>query len=246
MFIIEIHMHMEKRSLYWKGTQLLLYVFYRDRYIVLITTKAILDGSRITSIGTNRGFVWSTPWCQNNELLDAYVNANYVRSDFWAVGEIYFRFSVWRIVTTTLLHRLHKFPVTTISSNWRHFHLSVEQRYNETRLYNFQVRSILCWRHDMETLSALLALCRGQRANNVRFWCSYYVSRNKLLNKQSSDERFKTLWRSCDATVMKTNMQGICFLTRTKVTCTLSLTNLGCISHAFTIQSSKHIILDPY
>ena len=59
---------------------------------------------------------------------------------------------------------------------------------------------------------AWLALCEGnppvmgvfsvQRANNVTLWCFFAVGLNKLLNKQSSCQWFKTPWHSSGIVVM--------------------------------------------
>ena len=61
------------------------------------------------------------------------------------------------------------------------------------------------WYHsDMETLSALLALCEGtgefpsQRASNEQIWCWFYVSPNKVLKKWLSGWKVETPWRSRD------------------------------------------------
>ena len=62
------------------------------------------------------------------------------------------------------------------------------------------------WRHDWETLSALLALCEGnppvtgefpsQRTSNLELWCCHCVSLKKMLNKQSSCRWFQASWYS--------------------------------------------------
>ena len=68
------------------------------------------------------------------------------------------------------------------------------------------------WCHDMEMLSALLALCDGkplvtggfpsQRASNISFGVFFDVSLNKLLNKQLGCQLLKASWSSCDITVI--------------------------------------------
>ena len=69
-----------------------------------------------------------------------------------------------------------------------------------------------CWRHQMETFSALLALCAGnshvtreftsQRAVTLSFDVFFDLRLNKRLSKQSRRRWFKTLssslWRHCN------------------------------------------------
>ena len=69
------------------------------------------------------------------------------------------------------------------------------------------------WRHQMETVSALLAICEGnppvtggflsQRASNTGFDDSFDVSLNKRLSKQTSRQWKETpgysFWRHCNA-----------------------------------------------
>ena len=67
------------------------------------------------------------------------------------------------------------------------------------------------WRHEMETLSALLTLCEGippvtgrlasQRPMTL-FGVFFDVRFNNLLNKQSCSRYFETTWRSVDVTLM--------------------------------------------
>ena len=79
--------------------------------------------------------------------------------------------------------------------------------YQHIRLVlSFRISIATCtWRrHDVDTLSTLLALCEGnppgtggflsQIASNAEIWCLFYIHLNKLLSKQS--------WRLSDATVM--------------------------------------------
>ena len=69
---------------------------------------------------------------------------------------------------------------------------------------NFEARS--WWRHQMETVSALLALCAGnspvtgefpsQRPVKRSFDVFFHLSLNKRLSKQSRRWWFETIWRS--------------------------------------------------
>ena len=64
------------------------------------------------------------------------------------------------------------------------------------------------WRYYMKTLSASMAICKGdrppvdspQRAGNAELWCD--LCWNKLLNKPLSCPWFETSWIFCDVTVM--------------------------------------------
>ena len=68
------------------------------------------------------------------------------------------------------------------------------------------------WRHDMETSFPLLAFCGGIHRSVVdyphigpvmrSFDVSINVSLINMHNKQSSFQRFETLWRLCDAGVI--------------------------------------------
>ena len=83
-------------------------------------------------------------------------------------------------------------PVIKISSKWRHF--------------------CFIWRHPMEAVSALRALCEGnppvtigfpsQRTSNAGFDAFFDIILNKRLNKQSIRQWFETsvcsLWRHCN------------------------------------------------
>ena len=68
------------------------------------------------------------------------------------------------------------------------------------------------WRHDMETLSSLLAPCEGnplvtggfpsQIAANADPWCLFEVRLNQVLNKYSIGRRSEMPWRTGDSTLM--------------------------------------------
>ena len=86
-------------------------------------------------------------------------------------------------------------------------------RIDELFEVSYEYFGLSLWPHQMETFSALLALGVGnppvisgfpsQRASNTDLWCSFAVSLNKLLNKQSIDQRFQTTpWRSFGVDVM--------------------------------------------
>ena len=74
-------------------------------------------------------------------------------------------------------------------------------------------KGIPWWRHQMETLSALLAICAGnspvpgefpaQRPVTRSFYVFFYLSLNKRLSKQPRGWWFETpswsLWRHCNA-----------------------------------------------
>ena len=57
-------------------------------------------------------------------------------------------------------------------------------------------------RQDMETGGWIHRRFPSQRANVKEFWCSFAVSFNELLSKQSNCRRFEMSWRSCDVTVI--------------------------------------------
>ena len=58
----------------------------------------------------------------------------------------------------------------------------------------------LWWRHQMEKISALLAICAGNspvtKANDAELWCFFYLHLNKRLSKQSWGWWFETPSRS--------------------------------------------------
>ena len=71
------------------------------------------------------------------------------------------------------------------------------------------------WRHQMETFSALLALCEGNpiqrwipltKASDAKLWCFFDLRLSKWLSKQSICCWFETpsssLWRHCDVHVL--------------------------------------------
>ena len=58
------------------------------------------------------------------------------------------------------------------------------------------------WRHAMETLSALLALCEGQPMGQQCGASVFLYSLNRLLNKQWVADDIGIPWRPCDLTVM--------------------------------------------
>ena len=76
------------------------------------------------------------------------------------------------------------------------------------------------WRHQMETFSALLALCAGnspmtgefptQRSSNAELWCFFGIGEGKQVNEPSICWWFETLlrplWRHCNASI---SQQGI-------------------------------------
>ena len=65
------------------------------------------------------------------------------------------------------------------------------------------------WRHQMETFSALLALCAGNspltKTSDDELWCFFYLCLNKRLSKQPWGWWFETpscsLWRHCDVII---------------------------------------------
>ena len=69
------------------------------------------------------------------------------------------------------------------------------------------------WRHDVETFSASLTLCKGnhppatdgfpsQKVSSAERWCFVYLRLNKRLNKQGSCQWFQTLWNTRHVTLM--------------------------------------------
>ena len=82
-------------------------------------------------------------------------------------------------------------------------------------LFSFKYVPISWWRQDVETLSALLALCEGtpsvtcgfdsQKAKIADIWCFFDVSTSQSLNKNSSCRWSETPWRSFEFTVMITH-----------------------------------------
>ena len=83
---------------------------------------------------------------------------------------------------------------------------------NTQKLHHSYAESLSWWRHQMEAVSALLALCAenppvtggfpAQRASNVGLDFFFDVSLIKWLNKQMSRQWFETtwctLWRHCN------------------------------------------------
>ena len=80
------------------------------------------------------------------------------------------------------------------------------------------------WCHDMETLSALLALCDGNLLVTSGFpspvkqtfdiylmsvWTNFEVSINKLFNKHSSGRWSEMSWCYCDNTVIRTSWGAV-------------------------------------
>ena len=65
------------------------------------------------------------------------------------------------------------------------------------------------WRHEMETFSALLALCEGEppgtvtNASDAELWCFFHLRPNKRLRKQLRRWWFEmpwgSVWRFCNA-----------------------------------------------
>ena len=70
-----------------------------------------------------------------------------------------------------------------------------------------------CWRRDVETSSALLALCHRWLVDSPHKGPAmdkaspcFFLSAWTPLNKKSSHQRFETPWRSCDVIVMVQQM----------------------------------------
>ena len=58
------------------------------------------------------------------------------------------------------------------------------------------------WCHGMDKLFELLAFCGGNPPASIAVHWLYFVSQNKLLNKQSVCQWFEILCHSCDVSVM--------------------------------------------
>ena len=101
-------------------------------------------------------------------------------------------FQIWTPVNGTNSYRLKwQLPVTP----------SVTQQQEDVSRFSW-------WRHQMETVSASLALCEGitggfpPKASDAELWYFFYLRLNKRSSKQSIRRWFKTplrpLWRQCN------------------------------------------------
>ena len=73
----------------------------------------------------------------------------------------------------------------------------------------YEVYMVSWWRHDLDTFSALLALCRenptvavGPKVQQCGVLISSIMKNEKVLDKQSRFRWFEMAWRSCQVIVM--------------------------------------------
>ena len=123
--------------------------------------------------------------------------------------------SLWRSIPEDE-HKLVVFKMTAILSRCQCFQIGIQLRHNKFVATKPSASSYFTpyswWRHQMETFSALLALCAGNSPATCEFPSQRPVTRsfdvffdlrlNKRLSKQSRGWWFETpshpLWRHCN------------------------------------------------